>query len=199
METKGLLVNIEGFNGVGKSVVTDFLTLNSNFEKILVVDEKLKRSQQFFNSQRDINVRFAFYITATMLASEKFKRMLNQSKAIITESYIYRTIAYHIGMGATLDTRFYNSLLIPDITINLTCEENIRKKRISQRLKSRQTDKLYWDNLTEQYLDKIKEEYNKFRLLNLDTTNMCPEDVAVRILMLINRKNESYIYRCDNS
>lgn len=172
-------INFEGLHAVGKSTISESLANAIAGAKLIpTIPESMQSARQLADETTNINVRFLFYLSAVTIAANKIKTALANGDTIITESFIYRTIAFHQAMGASINIELQDlELPIPDISFHLLCDEEARKVRSSTR---RTTS--YWSYRAEQKTQEILKAYADFPMTQIDTTNYTRERVLELVL-----------------
>jgi thymidylate kinase len=187
---KSRLIAIEGISGVGKSEAKK--RLGEHRPDILfvpAVDQIFDEERRILDcTSKDVDKRLEFYLRCIKCASEQAELMLKEYPLVCIESYVYRTLAYHMGMGAcTEPSSILETVKLPDIVIMLKCEECVRVKRLLK--KRRLAQKKYWDQLSEERIESIVLHYGNFSkmlgFIEVDTSNLTPDQVVQRIIPII--------------
>lgn len=178
-------ISFEGLSGVGKSTISRLYAEKIGAKLIGTIPESFSSLRKILDTPTtNIHARFLFYLAA-VLEGEKSLKVALCSKNVVVESYLYRTIAFHRGMGSNLDISIPEDILLPNVVFYLTCEEKERQRRRVARGK-RET---YWDCLAERNADNILHEYQHFKMDSIDTTHLKPEEIVDK---LINRFGKKY-------
>ena len=182
---KNLFVVIEGIDGSGKTTCAQFLAQKMNgiyyktpsgiFEKMRTEVEKTKNA----------DARFTFYLAASFFASSEISSII-QRNVVVCDRYIYSTLAYHRALGVKLSFDCEeNAVLQPDFYFYLYAKEEVLQKRMNIRgNKTRQDIELEKNRKLQK---KIHDEYVKFPLIQIDTSEIEPNEVCAKILSIIKR------------
>lgn len=166
-----MFIVITGLDGSGTSTIA---------KKIHELDEEsilLKTpSPEYYNREivdtvirkDSITAHFLYYLSSTVYMSDYIKNNLDyKNNNIYCVRYLIDTVVSNrvAGVDVSLDYNIYgNHLLIPDVTLFVFSDENLRQKRITLRGKS-VLDKILDNDLTRQkFLDEFQ------HLLPADTT-----------------------------
>ena len=100
------------------------------------------------------------------------------------ESYFFRTLATHAAMGAEhLPTIDWVAAAIPDLAVELTVDERVRRQRLAARARIRAADG--WLEQEERNVGATRRVYDSFRITKVDTTGLTPHQVVDRLDGLI--------------
>lgn len=171
-----LFIDIEGLHGVGKSEIVMGVARAINAEYIPTVPDEFEDVRKVFNQTDNVNARYCFFLAAVLYSSDKIRQALIAGKNVVVESYLYRTIAFHKGMGAKIDVSLPYDVPMPDVTFHLRCSESVRAMRLINR-NNGSPRKGQYDLLAENNQQRILEEYKKFPMVEVDTTNKQPGEV----------------------
>lgn len=175
-----LFVALEGIAGVGKSTTTRLLAERLNAKVFPALPDPFKPLRKSFSCPDQVDARFCFYLSAVIVTSDLVKETTARGQPVVLESFIYRTIASHMGMGASfriLTPKIY----MPTHIFFLKCTEGERKRRLA----AREMDP--WNVLAETKAQAILDEYGRFEMPTIDTTEQSPEEVVERILTIVRR------------
>ncbi|MFN8345078.1 MAG: hypothetical protein U0X91_08745 [Spirosomataceae bacterium] len=171
-----LFIDIEGLHGVGKSEVVIGVANAIGAEYLPTIPAELEGARNFFNQVDDVNARYLFFYAAVMHSTKQIRQTLLAGKSVVVESYIYRTIAFHKGMGATVDITMPCDLPQPDLTFHLKCSASERAIRLMKRSSGTLRKGMY-ETLAESNVQRILDEYKKFEMIEVDTTDKNPFEV----------------------
>jgi thymidylate kinase len=168
---------LEGLRGVGKSTTAQRLadTIGGKYLPYTLGSDSAERRRT--DSQDDLLGRFKTYVDMMFRLSTHIESTIASGVPVVVESYIYRTIAYHKGIGLDIPSVPPEGLLLPDLAFHLTCEESVRQGRIA----ARNQPPSRWDLVSERYTDAILEAYAHFGMIQVDTTHVSPTSL-VRLL-----------------
>jgi thymidylate kinase len=131
---------IEGCNGVGKSTITEYLSVR-------VGASTFHYPPEFVSFRREVRLdecvapvpRLAYYLAATLHLSDLVRAQLTQSH-VICDRYLASPLSLMIGESAIEETEarrliepFASYLRIPDLTLLLTAEHAVASARIHKR------------------------------------------------------------------
>ena len=179
-----MFISLEGLHGVGKSTIAEKLASTLNVELTPTIPDEFREIRKTMNESWSIEARYMMFMSAVLLAGERIRESLALGKTVVVESYIYRTIAFHEGMGSQIRLEFSQSLLLPHHTILLKCDNDVRQERLVRRGGARNR----WDSLAEANSDTILARYQRFGFPTIDTTHASPEETLATILEVINGK-----------
>ena len=181
---KSKFISFEGLSGVGKSTISKLLAEKIGAGLVGTIPQKFGDLRKVFDHSEatSINARFLFYLAAVLEGGKSIEEVLSAGKNVVVESYLYRTIAFHRGMGSNLDIFLPSDVLLPDVVFHLVCEEVERQRR----RKVRKKHETHWDRLAEQNAERILREYGRFEMNILDTTRLQPEEVVEKLIGLLN-------------
>lgn len=183
---KGQLIVFEGLSGTGKSCLSELLAGSLETSLTSSVPPAYDEARKFFYTSRDVNARYLLFMSALFAVSEQVIRpALEQGDTVVLESYIYRTIAFHRGMGAEQLYAGKPNIIIPDVIFFLECTEEVRKQRISKRLQQRAREKRYWDVLAETNVGKITQIYEQILPMDqvIRVRTETPEDITLQVIL----------------
>ena len=166
-----MFIVITGLDGSGTSTIA---------KKIHELDEEsilLKTpSPEYYNREivdtvirkDSITAHFLYYLSSTVYMSDYIKNNLDyKNNNIYCVRYLIDTVVSNrvAGVDVSLDYNIYgNHLLIPDVTLFVFSDENLRQKRITLRGKSVLDKILDNDSTRQKFLDEFQ------HLLPVDTT-----------------------------
>jgi thymidylate kinase len=172
---------IEGLRAVGKSTVASQLAAQLGATLIETVPREFDSARRSVNARTNVNARFCFFMCAVFVASDEIKQALDSGTDVVVESYFFRTIAFHKGMGASVDIGIPITAPKPTHAFLLKCEQSLREKRLAGRDKPAKT----WDVLAEAHTTAIAARYGEFGLVEIDTTELTIDETCRRIVRMI--------------
>lgn len=168
-----IFVTIEGLSCTGKSTVCGMLANTLDASTMPTVPDEYALLRKRLASRDLLDARFLLFMSAVVMASTAIQKELASGRHVVAESYIARTIAFHRGMGSSVEIRIPD-LLQPDVSFYLICDESVRADRARRRGGVRH----YWDRLAEAHTSEIVQKYGKFTHHVVDTTTLTPEAVV---------------------
>lgn len=173
---------IEGLDGVGKTTCGKLLALQCSAHYTATPMHPFTLICKEVDEIEDLNSRFHFFLSAVVSASAVIKRLLT-TQTVICDRYIFTTLAYHRAMGvSTTHLDFKNlPIVFPTYTFLLSASEEVRHQRLLKRRLS------LWDKkfLDPSLVSRLKNEFQRFDTLNVDTTDRSPEEVVGVLLSKI--------------
>ena len=188
-----LFVVVEGLDATGKTTLCARLAEHLNAATIKCPPEisvpGFDELRCHFDAQEP-TVRRAYYRAGNLVASEWTRRRLHEdSQTVVMDRYWPSTVSFSSGEELT-DQSFKNNggyppeLLIPDIVILLTVDEQSRKSRMMERGDTVTAEEQELEARQERR-EAIIREYRKFDVVEIDTTNLTREDVTTAAMTLI--------------
>lgn len=172
-----IFVALEGLSGTGKTETAKqlasalrgrFLRLTAGFEQ--------PRTQMI--KPEHVNARKCLFVSAMLLSSVRIAEELARGISIVVDGFLPRTLAYHDGMGASVRIQTNGSILVPDYSCMLVCDEDERLNRITRRAR----DRTIWDDIEQQHLAGIRKRYLSCNFPIIDTTHIGIEQVTNRLI-----------------
>lgn len=180
-------IALEGLHGVGKSTVAELIAQRVGVVVTPTIPEEFSSARKLVNSGFSIESRYMLFLSATLSTGERVEQMIKNGMDVVVESYIFRSIAFHEGMGSKIKIGVLGKeLFLPTHTILLTCDPQIR----TQRIKDRGGIRNRWDALAESKSDQISLRYAAFGFPEIDTTWLQPQQVADRIMEMVNGNSQ---------
>lgn len=181
-----MFIALEGLQGVGKSTVYHELQsrLDNTWKIVPSISKEINDTRKIVDLSGNADARYLFYLSQVILSGKVIESLLNQNNNVLIESYIFRTITYHEGVGSSLTfspTQF--DIPKPNKVFYLACEDLERIKRINSRNKRVG----FWNELAETHNTQIKAKYAELmdKMIVIDTTFISPQDTVEKILSLI--------------
>jgi len=180
-----MFIAIEGLHGVGKSTIVGLLAERLPDAVIVpTIPEELQDARRHIDAQAPVNSRYLFYTAAVSLAAKRVRVAIQSGANVVVESYIHRTIAFHKGLGATIDIDMTSlDLPRPDRVFFLDCDDAVRRER----LRSRSRPSTYWITAAEQHTREIRSAYGAFEMVDVDTTGLTPAAVVGQLLRVLHQ------------
>jgi len=175
-------VSLEGLHGVGKSTISQLIANELGVDLTPTIPKAFTASRRHVSEGSSLEARYMLFLSATLSAGEEIEEKLKNGTDVVVESYVFRTIAFHEGMGSRLKITLPKELFLPTHTILLTCNPQIRAKRLEERGGSRSR----WDISAEAAQEGILERYAQFGFPEVDTTDSNPQQVANKVMEVIN-------------
>lgn len=181
-----MFVSIEGINGVGKTAIVQRICQLTNFEQYDTPDW-LHSASVRMDSTFDLDARYLLFMSAMSYNSNRIRPIVASGGNVIVSGFYKRTIAYHRGMGSTVEFSRLPELIEPNLSILLTCNEEKRLRRLSAR--DRPTN--VWDEFALKKLSSIIDLYNSYNLPTIDTSDLSIDAVVARVLSIIDGQYSS--------
>lgn len=180
-------VALEGLHGVGKSTVAELVAKRLGVTLTPTIPADFSAARRLVNNGFCIEARYMLFLSATLSIGEQIEQMVKKGIDVVVESYIFRSIAFHEGMGSKMKIGMLEAgLFLPTHTVLLTCDPMIR----AQRLKERGGTRSRWDSLAESRSDQIALRYAAFGFPEIDTTWLQPHQVADRIVEMVDENSQ---------
>lgn len=185
MSGSSVFVVLEGLHGVGKSEVARQLADAICADHMPTVAPIFKDVRGLVDRGTSLEWRHAVYAVAVLDAGWRIRERLQAGRSVVVESWLYRTMAFHRGMGSDLKLPVDTvELPEPDWQFLLTCNDSERRRRLDQRGSS---NSAYWLSRAESNSTKIEEQYRSFGLQEVDTTGLEIDSVVGRLRDRIGR------------
>ena len=176
---KNLFVVLEGVSGTGKTTIAKLLTERINGVFYSTPSGDFQKIREKIHAMENIQFLFYFYLSSVIFASEEIKKII-KNKPVICDRYIHTTLCYYQALGLnTSINQVKLEILAPDFIFLLTCNKNIQDERLNTRGRSNH------DVIEDRYIQKILNEYRKYHLTKIDTTNLSPNQIVDDILLKI--------------
>ena len=134
MERTSVFLAIEGLTGTGKTTVAKMIAREFGYQFIDFRPAEFQEAFTFLDKdQQQLEARHALYFSAGLCLAEKVKESLLMGEKVVTDTWLYRTVATHAALGSQLTIEIPLSVPRPDVTIILTVPEPLRKARIGIR------------------------------------------------------------------
>lgn len=190
MVKKHLFIALEALDGVGKSTVIRLLGQNSNIRIFTTPSNLFKPLRKLFDCV-DKRLRFIFYLTSVIYASERIKRWIKE-KPVVCNRYLLSTLSAHQARDVsekwfTLMNPIIKRVYPPDYTILLGCNEAVRLQRLKERKLTRSDRENLRRGISRQIFIGYKKWVNElgYKLIKIDTTHLSPLQVKDQIVKTI--------------
>ncbi len=189
---RGFFINFEWWDWSGKTTQFDLLSQRFNAVKLSShISEEIKSIRWYIEelSRDNTDLRLSYYLMASIHDSEKAKKLLWIWKNVLTDRYIFSTLAYHRAMWSNFASSIELEkldILRPDLTIYLDVDEKERFERLNLRWDLSATDK-HLENDRE-LLNRVLLEYERMSssMVRVDTTKKSIEEVFAEVLDNVN-------------
>lgn len=184
MTSKNLLITVDGIDGVGKTTCTRLLTEKMQAVYYKTPSDIFERVRADIEVIGNVQVRFNFYLTATLYDSVKIGKLLS-GQNVICDRYIYSTIAYHQALGC--DLSYFNldqlPIVFPDYAFYLFAREEVCRQRMNNRSNLSSSDINLENNLKLQR--QIHQEFLKLSMIKINTSYLDPDGVCEHMLKFL--------------
>jgi len=187
MTTKNLFIVFEGIDYSGKTFCAKILAERLEGWYYKNPPEECSEIRKEIDATGDLISRYCFYSSMNLVSSDKARELLAE-RPVIMDRYFFSTLAYHRAMGLNVTKGtlpFFPKLLLPDFTFCLYASKEVIAERRAKRGIGSANDQLMADN--DLLSNKVLEEYKKLNLIEIDTSNLTPEEVVDKILEIIKR------------
>lgn len=186
-----LFIVLEGLSASGKTTICKLLAEELDAIFYQSPPQSFKPIRNFIDIDASLNTRFFFYLTGNIHTSTEIEE-LYKDKTVVCDRYFISTICTHKVMGVNTDEYIAYSKLplkIPDFSFLITCDAEIRTKRMNSRGLDHNDKREINFNLD----NKIMLEYKKYpELIRINNSTDDPMDAVKNIINYIkqNRKIE---------
>jgi dTMP kinase len=170
---KKLFIVIEGLSGSGKTTLSLLLAEKLNGYYIKPPGSPFDKIRSEIDQYVDNISRSLFYLSGISHVSSNIKREIS-NKHIISDKYIYTTLAFPRSNGIPIEIPPYLKILMPDFAFYLETEESIRLERISTRENKLLLRK---ENMSERE-KKIELEFQKFNLIKIKNNDSIEDGLS---------------------
>jgi len=174
---------VEGIDGSGKTTTATLLAQALGGICYKTPPHPFAAIRAYVDGHASPCARFQFYLASVVYASAEIEKLL-WGLPVVCDRYVYSTLAYHAALGVDLGNFASPAgLVMPDVTVLLVADEAERMGR----LRSRQSE-----DVSDRYLEgdtcfmgRVRAEFRKMGLIEIDTTGLAPAEVVASILGLI--------------
>lgn len=139
---QSVFVVIEGANGVGKTTIVDVVCKQLNCEAITLVRTKEPTKSELGIYIRENQNRYSKEVLACLVAANRYEHLetvvypaIKTGNVVVCDRYYPSTLVYQLmdGLELSFVDGLNKKILIPDLTIFLTAEESVLKRRLMAR------------------------------------------------------------------
>lgn len=185
---------IEGPNGAGKSTIIGEVSKKLMEASIQVITTKEPTQSELGQYIRKNQDRYSKEVLSCLVVANRYEHIetlikpaLLEGKVVLSDRYFPSSLVYQLMDG--LDPDFVYGLnqkiLVPDLTVFLTANENLLKSRLSKRseiTRFEREQQLEIKFYNEAYLSLLAKGWNA---MELDTSQLEVNDLANKILQKI--------------
>lgn len=175
-------VVLEGLSGSGKTAIGQSVAekVGARFYRTPAPLFETVRGE--IDRKANPTARFFFYLAGVIQASSEISNIL-EHESVICDRYLLTTLCYHRALNLSLNVpdSLFDSLLKPDYTFLIICEEDKRIQRLYDR-------GLSFNDVQERHLrieQRFLAEYRKYSLVEIDNSNDDPNVAVDTILRFI--------------
>ncbi|MEV6448485.1 hypothetical protein [Amycolatopsis sp. NPDC051716] len=169
------IIALEGLSGVGKSTLAPLVAQRIGAELLPAIPMDLDAQRKQADASENVTARHVFYLWAIATACQRARESATGALWLV-ESYIGRAMAYHLGMGSSLQLAPWTLAPKPQVSVMITCNEQVRLQRISAR-----GEPTYWRRRSESSIESIRDAYNEYADLSVPNDNTSPDCAAEQI------------------
>lgn len=131
---KGVLIALEGLEGVGKTTLGVRVADALDAEYVKSPPAELNSVRGYVAELRDPRVNFYFYLAGLFAIQLRIAAALAAGRSVIVDRYLSSTIAYHDEGRSFAAPPFDDAAFRqPDVAICVTCPEPLRLERVRRR------------------------------------------------------------------
>lgn len=120
---------LEGISGSGKTELGKLLAQQVAGHYYTTPPEAFRPSRKEIDEKASLEARFWFYMASVVQASHEISKIL-ETQNVVCDKYILSTICYHRAMGLDVKIPQWITLLNPDHTFLVYCDNDVRLKRL---------------------------------------------------------------------
>ena len=206
MPSQSRFLVIEGCNGVGKSTITEYLCGRLGATAFHYPPEFVAFRGNVNLDERVASLpRLVYYLAATLHLSDLVRAQLARSH-VVCDRYLASPISLMIGESAIQETEasqltepFLSYLCMPDLTLLLTADHAVASARIHKRSRESGMFTPVARRVleSEEFFHKRQDAARRWAMrlgpvLELDTTNLSPEEMCNSAWSLLTLKLTSF-------
>ena len=196
---RGMFIVIEGLDAVGKTTLTRDLSVALGAKALRSPPHLIAPSfseddlRLHFDAQSPL-MRRAYYRAANMIASEQARKEIKAGNNVVMDRYWMSTVAYSTldssEESGAVNTEYPPELLVPDIVILLTVNENER----IMRMKGRGDPETAEENTISELKNResVLRAYRQFKPSSVDTSDLDQYGTLEAVLTEISKMKETY-------
>lgn len=179
-----LFIVLEGLDFVGKTICAKLLAQMMGGVYYKFPPSPYREVKGYVDTCPDLQYRLKFYLESNLYASNEIEKLL-QSGPVVSDRYVYTTIAYHEAFGADVSQIDIIKLgiLLPDFSFLLAASEEVYLKRSGGR-----KEKSIIDEVMEKkpgLRRKVYENYQRFPMTEIDTSALTVKEVCEKIMAIV--------------
>lgn len=130
---KAKFIVFEGLSGVGKTTIANiFSKISSDYVYYKTPPDLFRLLREDVDLSYSTPARFFFYLAGIVQSSDEINQLLKEGKTVFCDRYIHSTICWHKAIGFD-GTKYVPKILLPDLSILLSCEKETRHNRLFSR------------------------------------------------------------------
>lgn len=185
-----LFISVEGVDGVGKTTVARLLAASHGFQYYKSPSGPFEDLRKEVDKYASPVGRYCFYRLALQYDSAIITELLKKGP-VVADRYIASTYAYHMVLDPRI-REIYSEIGVvrPTHQILLNARPEVRIERLEKRRASemrKASDIKLEDNVA--LINNVAGVFKTLGLIEIDTSEMSPEEVATRINALVMRRS----------
>ena len=120
---------LEGISGSGKTELGKLLAQQICGHYYTTPPEAFRPSRKEIDEKTTLGARFWFYLASVVQASHEIGKIM-ETQNVVCDKYILSTICYHRAMGLNVEIPRWVTLLNPNHTFLVYCDNDVRLKRL---------------------------------------------------------------------
>jgi dTMP kinase len=136
MSKRGICINLEGVDGVGKTTTVQELAKKLNAVVVKTPPDAIASLRSLCAGSKNEYLRYHYYMMGNYMAGEEIEQYLSEGRNVILDRYYGSTMAYMWAlkkMEFTGDTTWPQKLLKPDYMFLLNLDRQARINRLARR------------------------------------------------------------------